>query len=154
MKNWVIITGLFLLAVSVACKKDTNPITTVPDPLPQPFIEYRDPFVGTFKGSLFSSYDVNYGGIQGPADTITTYNVTDTITKSLSNDSNIVSKLFNREFHVSANGQWNYYHPEYPILEIYNIRFRNDSVYIYRWRTMHNATTNHHYVSIYNGIKH
>ncbi len=153
MKEHILIIGSMFLLGFIGCKKkeaNSNDITQTPI---TPFVEYRDSFTGVYKGTEYTSQDVNYNGTQMPPDSVTNFNVLDTIIKSTTNDSNIISKRYHQEFHISATGKWNYKNPSNYPLELYNFRYRNDSIYFYRLKTLHSGPNNYYYTFIFNGKK-
>lgn len=139
-----IILFITFVLISTSCTKDVGikPVSTAaPNPLPTPFVEYRDPFLGSYQGTMAiitQTSSTNYTTVI--IDTTVVSNIA-CISKSSSNDSTLIianpsADYDTLPFRIRPTGYYNfsnYQHTQGPYFTVFNssIKFINDSVYIY-----------------------
>jgi hypothetical protein len=128
----------FSAIVFVSCKKDKGEYPSIIN-TPTPFVEYRGSFIGNYNGTLtHTSYytEPPITATQHNYTTTTTNNVLNTISKSTTEDSVLISGNPLCEFPIRANGLYDINNQTEVLnnrtgTSSYHIKFINDSVYIY-----------------------
>jgi hypothetical protein len=123
LRQSIIFIFLFLLLTLIGCSKDAK----APKHSSVPFVEYRDPFAGTYKGTLLKGW-LGQSNTGPPPDT--TYNFTDVISKAANDDSSLFVKYVNTSTHFLTDSKEYCYYSDGPRYRL-SITFKNDSVHYY-----------------------